>query len=893
MGERPSGTIAFLFTDVEGSTRLWEEHDHDMDGALAAHDGILRDAIAAESGYVFSTQGDAFAAAFDSAAAAARAAVSIQRALAAHEWPNAAGIKVRIGLHVGEAHERDGDYFGPTLNRAARIMSAAHGGQTVCSAAFAALAQFDRMVDLGEHRLKDLAAPEHVWQLGDGDHPPLQTLDLVRHNLPVERTPLFGREGVLAEIGGRLGEYRLVSVLGMGGTGKTRVAVAAAADVIERFPDGVWFVDLVPAGDDSDVAEAVAGAAGYRVGGADLLGSLTEVLRDRRALFVLDNCEHITDTVAEMLDVVLGQTAAPRFLVTSREPLGLLDEYQLTLEPLAVAADAASPAVALFMGTAARVGARLGAGDLARIASVCDHLDGHPLSIELAAAQLRQLTVNQLAARLEDRFELLARGRSSSRQASLVAVLEDTWAMLEPEGQRLLVQLGAFPAGFGLDEIEQVAAGLDVGAVGRTVGGLVERNLVVNDGAGGYRLLETVKLFAQRQPGADGAAERHTQWVLDSLRAQPEDAWHSSMSLSAWILRHDDDWRTVEDRLVARRRWVELSDLLNGSGGFFHNRIPGAAAMALIRRIEGYLEQVDPTDRRTLIALHLAAGYAGLSARRPDWIQRGGNRAVELTVESSPVERAVALILGSWMAALRDADSAISNLRDAFDIADSSGASGVANIALAYQGVHHALAGRVDEVHELLERLESRLETLDPNDDQLARYLTLVLRLAVGVVADPEQGRRAAKRWGESYFESPVGFGVLDTAAAAGVGDIAGTRWRMGQAIHHWEERSADDGFPDWLLPLAVLAHATGDVERCRTLVTAIRRSPVPTHNFLHTIIYRQLRDRVGLATDNPLDSHTIEEIFGDTMTWMDSLDDSPDAMAGSAAPRKTREAER
>ena len=874
--ERPSGTIAFLFTDVEGSTRLWDEHDDDMDRALEAHDQILHDAIAAEAGYVFSTQGDAFAAAFDSAAAAARAAASIQRALESHEWPPSAEIKVRIGLHVGEAHERDGDYFGPTLNRAARIMSAAHGGQTVCSATFAALAGFDRMVDLGEHRLKDLAAPEHMWQLGDGDHPPLQTLDLARHNLPVERTPLLGREAVLAELAGRLGEYRLVSLLGMGGTGKTRVAVAAAADVIERFPDGVWFVDLVPARDDSDVAEAVAGAAGYRVGGADLLGSLTEVLRDRRALFVLDNCEHITDVVAEMLDVVLGMTAAPRFLVTSREPLGLLDEYQLTLEPLAVAADATSPAIALFTGTAARVGARLGDRDLSTIALVCDHLDGHPLSIELAAAQLRQLTVDQLAARLEDRFELLARGRSSNRQASLVAVLEDTWAMLEPEGQRLLVQLGAFPSGFGLDEIEEVAGGLDVGVVGRTVGGLVERNLVVTDGTGGYRLLETVKLFAQRQAEADHAAERHTQWVLDSLRLQPEDAWYSSISLAVWILRHDDDWRAVEDRLVAARRWDELSDLFRASGSYFHNRIPGAAAMAQIRRIEGYLDQVDPTDRRTLVACYLVAGYAGLSARRPDWIQRGGDRAVELTTDGSPLDRAVALVLGSWMMALRDADAAIVTLREAFDIAESCGASGVANIALVYQGVHHALTGRVDEVHGLLDRLDSRLDAADPDGDQLAQYLCLILRLAVGVVNDPEQGRRAADRREETDTESPIGFGVLDAAASAGIGDIAGTRWRMREAIRSWEERSADDGFPDWLIPLAVLAHALGDLERCRTLVTAIRRSPVPTHNFLHTIIYRQLRDQIGLATNNPLDTHTIEDIFDDTMNWMDTLDNSP-----------------
>ena len=555
-----------------------------MDDALEAHDQILRRAIAAEDGYVFSTQGDAFAAAFESAAAAARAAASIQKALTSHEWPESTEIKVRIGLHIGEAHERDGDYFGPTLNRAARIMSAAHGGQTVCSAPLAALAGVEPMVDLGEHRLKGLAAPERIWPLGEDAHPPLRTLDVARHNLPLERTPLLGRDEVVVTLGDRLAEHRLVSVLSIGGMGKTRVAVAAAADIVDRFPDGVWFVDLVPAVRRSDVAEAISRAAGYRIGGADLLGSLTEVLRDRRALFVLDNCEHITDLIAEMLDAALRLTVSPRFLVTSREPLGLLDEFQLTLEPLVVADDAASPAIELFVATAERVGAQLETNDLAAVVSVCEHLDGHPLSIELAAAQLRQLTVNQLAERLEDRFELLARGRPSNRQASLLAVLDDTWDMLEPEGQQLLVQLGAFPTGFGLDEIEQVAMTLSVGVASRTLGGLVERNLVVSAGAGRYRLLETVKLFAQRQQGAEQAAERHTQWMLDHLRSRPADDWFASMELGDWVGRHDDDWRAVEDRLVADERWVELGELFLGSGVYCHQRISGAAAMALIRR---------------------------------------------------------------------------------------------------------------------------------------------------------------------------------------------------------------------------------------------------------------------------------------------------------------------
>ncbi len=198
------------------------------------------------------------------------------------------------------------------------------------------------------------------------------------------------------------------------------------------------------------------------------------------------------------------------------------------------------------------------------------------------------------------------------------------------------------------------------------------------------------------------------------------------------------------------------------------------------------------------------------------------------------------------MIALRDADAAIGTLREAFDIAESCGASGVANIALAYQGVHHALAGRVDEVHGLLGRLDSRLDAADPDGDQLAQYLSLTLRLAVGVVNDPEQGRRAADRHGETHTESPIGFGVLDTAASAGTVTSQAHAGACARRSAPGRNAAPMTAFPDWLHPLAVLAHALGDLERCRTLVTAIRRSPVPTHNFLHTIIYRQLRDRSG-----------------------------------------------
>jgi len=222
------------------------------------------------------------------------------------------------------------------------------------------------------------------------------------------------------------------------------------------------------------------------------------------------------------------------------------------------------------------------------------------------------------------------------------------------------------------------------------------------------------------------------------------------------------------------------------------------------------------------------------------------------------------------MVALRDTEAAIRALREAFDTAERAGAPGVASVALAYEGVHHGLAGRLDGVHDCLGRLDARLA--DSRVDHAAWHLGLVLRLAVATVSDPETGFRAGKLWEETYIDSPVSFGVLNTAAAACVGDVEGTQWRLREAIRQSQERSADDGFPDWLIPLAVLAHAVGNVVLCRKLVTAIRRSPVPTHNFLHTIIYRQLRDRVGLAEQNSLDEQTIEEVFDEAMSWMDSL---------------------
>ncbi len=347
MTERPTGTMTFLFTDVEGSTRLWEDHPADMQVALELHDQILRSAIEARDGYVFSTAGDAFAAAFARADDAVEAARSAQDRLAAASWPAAAQIRVRMGSHTGEANERDGDYFGPSLNRAARIMSAGHGGQTLVSSTTAALIGASELVDLGEHRLKDLGEPEQIFQLivAGAEFAPLRTLSVVRNNLPVQRTQLVGRDADVDRVVGLVGESRLVTLTGIGGVGKTRLALAAAAMLADGFPGGAFFVDLTGVGSGDQVPAAIADAMGLQgIGGVE--DQVLEFLGARQVLLILDNCEHLVDDVAEFVDQVLDRDGPAKLIATSREDLDVEGERTLRVSSLAASEGTAiGPAV--------------------------------------------------------------------------------------------------------------------------------------------------------------------------------------------------------------------------------------------------------------------------------------------------------------------------------------------------------------------------------------------------------------------------------------------------------------------------------------------------------------------------------------------------------------------
>lgn len=858
----PTGTVAFLFTDIEGSTRLWEDHEAAMTDALALHDGVMRSAIDSHDGYVFSTAGDAFAAAFESCTDAIAAASEIQGELRRTEWPTPEPVAVRIGLHVGEADERDGDYFGPTLNRAARIMSAAHGGQIVTSSAFRQLVPNVDLRDLGRHRLKDLASADQLWQFGDGHFPTLRTLDAIRHNLPVERTPLVGRAEEIERVTELVDEHRLVTVVGIGGTGKTRVATAAAAEMADRHPDGVWFVDLVPAVDTPDVATVMADATGLQIPGRDIVTGLAEVLAGRDTLFVIDNCEHLTDAVAEVLDVLLTSTSAPRFLATSREPLELYDEVHFALDPLD-ASDAHSPAVELFVEAAGRVGWRPVDGELDVVASICAHLDGHPLSIELAAAQLKQLTATELDERLDRRFELLTRGRGR-RQESLIAVLEDTWGMLDPAEQRMLSQLAAFPSSFDLGDVEGVCATLDVGLPSRTFGGLVDRSVVSPAGDGRHRLLETVKLFVRGHWADDTAVERHEAWLIGYLRTQPTQARYTSLDLSDWLTEHFDDWLSVERRLAAAERWADLGELLLLSQTLFHTGVSGAQGFELLTQVEWYLEHVPSMDDRWRATLNLTAADLGLVARRPDWIERGSAAAVDLYPGGS-VERAYSLILHSWMAAFGATDRAVEMLDEAIRDAEVNDAPEVADVALAYRANHLGLAGRAELARADLDALDARL---DSDEFTYPRRLHLMVSMSVNIVGEPEAAYRDASELTRRDDKWPH----LAAGPVAASGHLGEAHRLFERAVERRGNVFPDDGLPDLLVPVAAAAYAVGDHDRCRTLLTAVRNAPRPTQNFVVTIQYRELRNAVGLDAENPLDTQPIEDLFAEACAWFSAV---------------------
>ncbi len=505
----PTGVVTFLFTDVEGSTRRWESDADAMRLALAAHDRILREAIVAHGGFLFKHTGDGVCAAFASPRSAVDAAVAAQRAL---ELP------VRMGIATGEAELRDGDYFGTVLNRAARVMAAGHGGQILLGESTASLLSGVDLLDLGPRRLRDVSAPVGVFQVRAAglcaEFPSLKTLDATPGNLRVPDARLVGREQELAQVAVAVREHRLVTLTGVGGVGKTRLALEVASRLADEFPDGVWFFELAAVGDPSAVPDAVAAVLGLtQQPGMGLVDSMAAALEGRVRLLVLDNCEHVRDAAADLVEAILAHSATVRVLATSREGLAVADEQLWLVPSLDVAAGPDSAAVSLFVERAQSVSAHFSVArpdDAAAVVEICRRVDGIPLAIELAASRMASMTAGEVRDRLDHRFRLLVGSRRAmERHQTLRHAVQWSYDLLADDEKTLLDRCSVFAGGFDLESACAVGGFQDDYAVLDLLDALVRKSLIVADRSTGrtrFSMLETIRQFAEEQLVARGAA---------------------------------------------------------------------------------------------------------------------------------------------------------------------------------------------------------------------------------------------------------------------------------------------------------------------------------------------------------------------------------------------------
>jgi predicted ATPase/class 3 adenylate cyclase len=631
-------TLTFLFTDVEGSTSLWEKNPEVMSEALLRHDEILRTAIEAHDGHVFKTVGDAFHAIFSTAPDTLKAALEAQRTLLREEWEETGPLRVRMALHTGVAEERDGDYFGPSLNRVARLLSAGHGGQVLMSLATQELVRDELpegvgLRDLGERRLKDLFRSEHVFQVTASGlparFPPLNTLEARRNNLPAQPTALVGRERELEEVLAlvRNPAVRLLTLTGPGGTGKTRLGLQAAAELTDEFVDGVFFVALAAISDPVLVAPMIARTLGLTESGnqppEDLLKGY---LRHRQVLLLLDNFEQVLGA-GSLLDTLLSAAPGLKVLATSRTPLRLYGEHEFPVPPLSLPDPESLPpvelltryeAVRLFVerAMALRPDFSLTEENAPAVVEICARLDGLPLAIELAAARIKLLPPQALLSRLGNRLKLLTGGAQNlpERQRTLRSTIEWSYELLDEGEQILFGRLGVFSGGTTLEAVEAVCdtQGDLPKDVLDGVSSLLDNSLLrQEEGAWGeprFVMLETIHEFAleklKQSMDAEAIKRAHAEYFLALAEEAelglwgPEDAtWldrleqeHDNMRAAlSWTIEHEEAELAL--RLGGALRWFWYMEGHYGEGRRWLEaalgKDRGAAAEARARTLEG------------------------------------------------------------------------------------------------------------------------------------------------------------------------------------------------------------------------------------------------------------------------------------------------------------------
>jgi predicted ATPase/class 3 adenylate cyclase len=541
-------TVTFLFTDIEGSTRLWESYPDEMKAALSDHDRMLREIVASNDGLVFKAVGDGMYCAFSSPTAAALAAIAVQQAFPPQSLTTGVTLKVRVALHTGEAQLRDNDYFGLSLSRTARILDVGHGGQILCSQT---TEQFLRqsapasvaIVSLGSVRLKSLQRAENVFQIHPPDEivdfPKLRSLEEYSHNLPVQLTSFVGREKELIQVRDAIQSSRLVTVTGPWGSGKTRIALQAAAELVEDFPRGVWLVEFASLTDSSLVPSALARVIGVREEpGRSLVQSIVSSYSGGDVLILLDNCEHVIDTVAHLTHELLASCANVKIIAISREHLNIPGETVLRIPPLPLPSEnprtrlnelLENESVRLFVERANAVQPKLELTDpiVRTIVQICRTLEGIPMALELAAARVSVMSVEQIAQRLSDRFRLLSGGgsrTSSTRQQTLSSTIDWSYSLLTESERLLLRRLTVFSNGWTLEAAEQICSGdgIDEWDLLDILDCLVNKSMVVaddQDGVPRHRLLESLRSYAsakrQLDDNAEAVALKHADWFVD------------------------------------------------------------------------------------------------------------------------------------------------------------------------------------------------------------------------------------------------------------------------------------------------------------------------------------------------------------------------------------------
>jgi predicted ATPase/class 3 adenylate cyclase len=633
---RPTGTVTFLFSDIEGSTTRWEQYRDAMAEALARHDTLMRARLEARGAYVFKTIGDAFCAAFTSAQDAMAAALDAQRALVAEDFSAVNGLRVRMALHSGSVDERDGDYFGPTVNRVARLLAIGHGGQVLVSRACTELLQSGMptnysLRDLGAHRLKDLAQPEHVHQLLAPDlpetFPALLSLNYLSNNLPAQLTSFLGREDVVKQIEALLQRHRLVTLVGTGGAGKTRCAIQVGAELVDGSGDGVWLAELAPISDPSLVASVIARTLSVQESpNRPMLDTLLAYLKRKRLLLILDNCEHVMEQARIVVAAILRACADVHILATSREGLSIAGEQLYRMPSLSVPSvgQTLSPqdvltygAPLLFLDRAFSVDSRLALTDenLPHIAEICRRLDGIPLAIELAAARVSVLSPQQLALKLDERFRVLTRGDRSAlpRHQTMHALIDWSYDLLSNEERALFRKLSIYAGDFTLESAAAVcgADAVDEIAILDLLSSLVDKSLVQAE-AGGietrYRLLESTRQYARQKlmdcGEYEAVARAHAAAYL-ALAEELDEAWETT-SDRAWLGRavpELENFRAAVGWAFGARGDVLMGERLTAALRLVWNSLATAEGLRWVQRALAAADEATPKYTIALLEL--------------------------------------------------------------------------------------------------------------------------------------------------------------------------------------------------------------------------------------------------------------------------------------------------